>query len=129
MFDDNEDLLSLITVALHTHNEEWVTHGASVSDVWEGKLNLGSYLETTKPDVIIWDVVPPYELNWQRLQKLAEGDGVLRNYPVIVTSTNVARLREATGVKEAVELVGKPYDLNSLYMAVTSALALAKKEE
>ncbi len=64
-------------------------------------------------DVVIFDVSFPYQENWQHFVDFKELlDG--RNVPVVLTTTNERALRDLVGSTHALEIVGKPYDLDQL---------------
>jgi DNA-binding response OmpR family regulator len=80
----------------------------AVDRVKSGELDLIAFIEGEQPDAIIWDIAPPYDRNWSlfRLVRAAV------SCPIVVTTTNQARLAEIIGPdNNAIELVGKPYDL------------------
>ncbi len=80
----------------------------AVDRVKSGELDLIAFIEGEQPDAIIWDIAPPYDRNWSlfRLVRAAV------SCPIVVTTTNQARLAEIIGHdNNAIELVGKPYDL------------------
>ena len=73
------------------------------------------------PQVIVFDVSFPYELNWLRFcefQRLGDECRI----PVVLTTTNQRALTEWSGATGVVEILGKPYDLEQLLAAVRRAL-------
>jgi DNA-binding NarL/FixJ family response regulator len=74
------------------------------------------------PQVIIFDVSLPYEWNWQRFREFQELGEECR-IPTVLTTTNKRALTECMGPTDALEIVGKPYDLDQLLTAVRRALA------
>lgn len=81
-----------------------------------GKDDVMQFLERTRPDVIVYDLGPPYETNYDYLLKL-------RDHPafpqcrVVITTTNAIAVHALLGV-HAIEILGKPYDLETLAQAV-----------
>jgi len=103
----------LIVVAAHT----W--------DIRDGKVDVEAFLRQHRPAVIVYDVAPPYQANWRFLQHFQQMPEV-KGCAFVLTTTNVARLRELVQTHEAVyEIVEKPYDLQALLDAVQVALETA----
>jgi hypothetical protein len=61
------------------------------------------FVEEHKPDVIVYDVAPPYDTNWTFLP-------------------NKRALEELIGPNDVVELLCKPYDLQQIVDACNAAL-------
>ena len=74
-----------------------------------------------QPQVIVFDVSFPYELNWQRFREFQQLGDECR-VPVVLTTTNQRALTEWSGATSVLEILGKPYDLEQLLAAVRRAL-------
>lgn len=89
-------------------------------------IDFARYLGQYEPDVVIFDISPPYLENWEfyktlRYSKAMAGRGL------VLTTTNKERLDETMGQdSEAVEIVGKPYDLDQIKVAIHAALKRAR---
>ena len=95
-------------------------------DIRDGRMNLHGFMQQHKPDVMIYDIAPPYDQNWAFFEHLRE-TGVLGGIPVVLTSTNVRSVKALVGdVPDVHEIVGKPYDLNELLEAVRQAMSGGK---
>ena len=65
---------------------------------------------------------PPYDENWHFFKKLSD-EPAMHGRGLVLTTTNKARLDEVAGPgSEAIEIVGKPYDLAQIKHAITAAL-------
>jgi CheY-like chemotaxis protein len=84
-----------------------------------GKDSLIAFLQRTKPDVIVYDLGPPYESNYQYLQKVRE-DPEFPRCGLVITTTNARAVESLLGV-QAVEIFSKPYPLDGLVQAVQAA--------
>jgi DNA-binding response OmpR family regulator len=83
-----------------------------------------AFLSRHQPDVVVFDVSLPYEANWERFLDFKRAvDG--RAVPIVLTTTNKRALSRLIGSTEAIEILGKPYDLDQLAAAVRRALATA----
>src|SRR5690348_15781129 len=57
----------------------------------EGHVDVETFLGQQKPDVIVYDLAPPYEPNW-RLFKHVCRTPAMRQCRIVLTSTNAARV-------------------------------------
>ena len=90
-------------------------------DIRDGKLDLQSFLATHKPDVIVYDLAPPYDRNWAFLQHLRST--ALSGYRFVLTTTNRRYVEGLVGRDERVyEVVGKAEDLDAIVQAVREAV-------
>jgi len=96
--------------------------GCHFADLKKGRINFGSYLEAHNPGVVIFDISPPYRQNWDFFKTLRDG-GAMRARGLVLTTTNKKRLDEVTGSdSEAIEIIGKPYDLAQIKAAIQASL-------
>jgi hypothetical protein len=63
----------------------------------------------------------PYEANWNNFIEFRRHVND-RNVAVVLTTTNKRALTELIGSTNAIEILGKPYDLEQLAAAVRRAL-------
>jgi len=72
--------------------------------------------------VIVYDISPPYDANW-RFLRLVRSSELLKGRQFVITTTNKPALERLVGDSEALEIIGKPYDLGRVIEAVRTALA------
>lgn len=103
------ELAGLIAVSIH------------LDSIRRGRASLEDFVREHDPSVIVYDVAPPYEQSWRYFRRLRESP-LLRNRQFVITSTNVARAKELGGGSENIfEIVGKPYDVDSLVDVIRQA--------
>ncbi|MBA2303833.1 MAG: hypothetical protein H0W08_14535 [Acidobacteria bacterium] len=87
----------------------------------EGDVDLESFLAQHRPDVIVYDIAPPYKSNWQLFLQLRAIPG-FNDRPVVLTSTNPTRVQQFAQTAQAVfEIVETPYEVMKLVDTVAHA--------
>ena len=90
-------------------------------DIRDGKLDLEAFLRTHQPRVIVYDIAPPYDRNWEFLQHLRST--VLSGYRFVLTSVNPRHVEALVGRDQKVyEVVGRADDLGEIVRATREAL-------
>jgi response regulator RpfG family c-di-GMP phosphodiesterase len=94
---------------------------AYMHEIREGKIDLETYLRVHQPQVIVYDIAPPYDRSWAFLEHLRST--VLKGYRFVLTTTNRAHVESLVGRDEKVwEVVGKANDLDAIVRATKEAL-------
>jgi CheY-like chemotaxis protein len=92
---------------------------------WElrdSHVDVEAFVRQHQPDVIVYDVAPPYIENWRLFQHF-KAMPVLRGIKFVITTTHVKHVREIAGEEpELHEIIGKPYDLGLVVSAVERAI-------
>jgi CheY-like chemotaxis protein len=120
IFNTNPEVLDLVREALQ--DAGYATVVAHVDDLKRGRIDLVQFVEQHHPDVIVYDVAPPYDTNWTFL-RLMRSSKVMQGRAFVVTTTNKKALDELIGPSDTVELLCKPYDLEQIVQSVTHALS------
>jgi DNA-binding NarL/FixJ family response regulator len=120
IFNGSDDTVDLLTCFLGKHG--YVTIAGRAADVKSGVLDFVTFLATHKPDAIVWDITPPYDRNWNFF-KLLRSAAPMACRAVVLTTTHKQHLDElAMEDTGALEIVGKPYDLQVIVDAVVRAI-------
>jgi len=96
-----------------------------VSDLWchfadlkKGIVDFGKYMDKHNPEVVIFDLSPPYDENWKCFKTMRD-DQAMAGRGAVLTTTNKDRLDEVLGEdSHALEAVGKARDLKQIDAAI-----------
>jgi DNA-binding NtrC family response regulator len=119
VINSNADTVEMLRLALQQARVESVT--APIEEIKRGLLDFPRFLEEHAPRVVIYDIPPPYDQNWEFLRLLRTTEA-MRARAVVVTTTHKGHLEKLVGPTDAIEIIGKPYDLDQVIRAVRQAL-------
>jgi len=121
LFNASDDTVEMVRRMLDASGFNTLI-GCHFSDLKKGVIDFGRYMRTHRPQVVVFDISPPYKENWAFYKTLRDGKD-MRGLGLVLTTTNKDRLDEAVGKDSAaLEIVGKPYDLREIKMAIDAAL-------
>ena len=119
VINSNDDLVEMLRLSFEQAG--FVVVSAHVDAIKRGAANLTDFVRTHKPQVIVFDLVPPYDSSFRFVQHLRQTD-LLDGCRFVLTSTNAKRAEELAGTAEEIfEVVGKPYDIGQITRAVKEA--------
>jgi CheY-like chemotaxis protein len=118
--NSNEDTVEMLRTCLQMHGFSSIVTGHA-HDFKVGKVDFPEFVTHHDPTVIVYDISIPYDQNWRFLRLLLDTEA-MRGRKVVLTTTNKHRLEELVGPTGAIEIVGKPYDLEMVIGAVKSAI-------
>jgi CheY-like chemotaxis protein len=128
LFNASDDTVEMVQQMLEASDFACLI-GCHFADLKKGRIDFGRYLAEHQPEVVVIDLSPPYAENWRFLKTLLH-DPAMKGRGLVVTTTNKMRLDETAGEdSEALEIVGKPYDLDRIKLAIHTALAHARAEK
>lgn len=119
VLNSNQDVLRVIRSVLE--DEGYTVAVKHIVDFKEGMANLGQFLDEHRPNVIIYDLAPPYQENWNFLQ-LVQSIPRLAAIPMILTTVNKAALEHTVGHTDAFEILGTRDNLAPLVENVNSVV-------
>jgi len=119
IFNTNDDVVEMLRIVIEQVG--LVAVSGHIDKIRRGEMSLRDFVEEHDPQVIIYDLVPPYDRGWRFLDHLRHAPGMAGRI-FIITSTNAQRVREIIGdTAQVYEIVGKPYDINQLAEVVRRA--------
>ena len=120
LFNASDDTVEMVQRMLDASGFSCLV-GCHFSDLKKGRVDFARYLEMHEPEVVIFDITPPYRENWRFFKTLRDGKA-MEGRGLVLTTTNKKRLDETVGMdSEAFEIVGKPYDLDQIKSAIAAA--------
>ncbi len=119
VFNTSPDIVDLIRQAFEPAGIVVVT--LLTYEIREGLVDLENLLRQHDPGVVVYDVAPPYDANWNLFRHI-RGLKPMQGRPIVITSINRKQVEKLAGRDETIyEIVGKPLDLNRLVHAVKEA--------
>jgi DNA-binding NtrC family response regulator len=116
VFNASDDTVEMLKTMLSS--EGYVAVAGKVDAVKSGETDFVAFLAIHKPAALIWDIAPPYDRNWT-FSKMVRALRPLERCAIVLTTTHLPHLTALAGPDtRALEIVGKPYDLQAVVDAV-----------
>ena len=120
VINTSPDIVDMLRRALEPAGIVAVT--ALTFQIRDGIVDIARFLEQHDPNVVVYDIAPPYDANWGLFQHLCRMPA-MRNRHIVLTSINPKHVDGLTGNNEKIyEVVGKPLDLDQIVRAVKEAV-------
>ncbi len=118
LFNASDDTIDMVQKLLTRSGREQVLIGCHFADLKKGIVDFGKYMDKHNPEVVIFDLSPPYDENW-RFFKTMRDARTMQGRGVVLTTTNKNRLDEVLGEDSfALEVVGRAKDLHEIDAAI-----------
>jgi DNA-binding NtrC family response regulator len=120
VFNSSDECLEMLCGCLELKGYRCVK--GHVPDIKKGETDFLALIEAEDPQVVVWDISLPYDHNWTFFQ-LVRSSEALNGRGVVVTTTHKPHLDELAGSDTgAIEIMGKPLDLDRFLEAVEQAM-------
>jgi DNA-binding response OmpR family regulator len=120
LFNASNDTVDMIQTLLSEADDAQTLVWCHFADLKTGVVDFKKYLSKHNPEVVIFDISPPYDENWQFFKTMRDSE-VMKGRGSVLTTTNKERLDEVLGSdSHALEVVGRPQDLTQIRAAITA---------
>jgi DNA-binding response OmpR family regulator len=126
LFNASDDTIDMVQKLLTDSGSEQTLIFCHFADLKTGVVDFGKYMNKHNPEVVIFDLSPPYNANWRFFKTMRDAT-TMKGRGVVLTTTNKHRLDEVLGAdSHALEVVGRPEDLQQIDAAIKAETRKAK---
>ena len=115
VFNTSPDTVDMLRQVLESAGI--VVVSALTWELRDSHVDIASFMEQHRPAVVLYDVAPPYDRNWQLFLHM-RGLPAMAGVQFVITSTNARYVQELAREERVYEVIGKPYDLDQIVRAV-----------
>src|SRR6202521_534985 len=118
LFNASDDTIDMVQTLLTKSGSQQTLIWCHFADLKTGVVDFGKYMDKHNPEVVIFDLSPPYDENWKFFKTMRDA-ATMKGRGVVLTTTNKNRLDEVLGEDSlALEVVGRPKDLGQIDAAI-----------
>ncbi|MGI8553180.1 MAG: hypothetical protein ACR2PL_20695 [Dehalococcoidia bacterium] len=117
VMNSSRDLVNVLQTSLEEDGFRTIT---LVSTIVGGATGPLAFLREHQPAAAVYSISPPYRESWEILKDVRQQ---WRDGHFVITTTNIGALRSCVGPCNAIELIGKPFDLDEITLALRRVLA------
>jgi hypothetical protein len=118
LFNASDDTIDMVHSLLKASGSEQTLICCHFADLKKGIVDFGKYMDIHNPEVVIFDLSPPYNENWMFFKTMRDAP-TMKGRGVVLTTTNKNRLDEVLGEdSHALEVVGRAKDLQQIDAAI-----------
>jgi DNA-binding response OmpR family regulator len=119
LFNASDDTIDMVQRLLTASGDQTLIW-CHFADLKKGVVDFGKYMDKHNPEVVIFDLSPPYKENW-RFFKTMRDASTINGRGIALTTTNKNPLDEVLGEdSHALEVVGRSKDLKQIDAAIKS---------
>jgi hypothetical protein len=129
LFNASDDTVDMVQAVLRNVGGAQKLVWCHFADLKKGVVDFGKFVSRYNPEVVIFNISPPYDTNWQFFKTLRDAE-VMKGRGSVLTTTNKARLDEMVGTNSyALEVAGQPKDLHWLQVAIEAETRKAHESD
>src|SRR6202163_2223092 len=118
LFNASDDTIDMVQTILKKGDKAQTLVWCHFADLKKGIVDVAKWLSKHNPEVVVFDISPPYDENWKYYKTMRDSDAMRGRGPVL-TTTNKNRLDEVLGAdSHALEVVGRPEDLKQIQVEI-----------
>ena len=126
LFNASDDTIDMIQKLLTEAGIAQTLIWCHFADLKKGVVDFKKYLAKHNPELVIFDISPPYDENWTFFKTMRDSDA-MKGRSSVLTTTNKNRLDEVLGRdSHALEVVGRVEDLRQIADAIKEETNKAK---
>jgi DNA-binding response OmpR family regulator len=118
LFNASDDTIDMVQNLLSEAGGDQSLIWCHFADLKKGVVDFGRYMDKHNPEVVVFDLSPPYDENWEFFKTMRDSK-TMQGRGMVLTTTNKDRLDEVLGEdSHALEVVGKTKDLQLIDAAI-----------
>src|SRR3984893_9506376 len=118
LFNASDDTIDMVQTLLTASGGQQTLIWCHFADLKKGIVDFGQYIDKHNPEVVIFDLSPPYDENWRFFKTMRDAK-TMKGRGMVLTTTNKARLDEVLGEdSHALDVGGRPRDLREIDNAI-----------
>jgi hypothetical protein len=118
LFNASDDTIDMVQSLLTKSGGDQTLIWCHFADLKKGIVDFGKYIDKHNPEVVIFDLSPPYDENWHFFKTMRDAKA-MDGRGIVLTTTNKNRLDEVLGEdSHALEVVGRAKDLQQIDAAI-----------
>jgi len=126
LFNASDDTIDMVQKLLTASDSDQTLIWCHFADLKKGVVDFGKYMDKHNPEVVIFDLSPPYDENWRFFKTMRDAK-TMKARGVVLTTTNKNRLDEVLGEdSHALEVVGRTKDLQQIDAAIKAETSKAE---
>jgi hypothetical protein len=120
LFNASDDTIDMIQKLLTDAGSAQTLIWCHFADLKKGVVDFGKYMAKHNPEIVIFDISPPYDENWTFFKTMRDSKA-MKGRGAVLTTTNKNRLDEVLGEdSHALEVVGRAEDLQQIAAAISA---------
>jgi hypothetical protein len=127
LFNASDDTIDMVQTILKEGDEAQTLVWCHFADLKKGIVDVAKWLSKHNPEVVVFDISPPYDENWKYYKTMRDSDA-MRGRGSVLTTTNKNRLDEVLGSdSHALEVVGRTKDLELIRTEIAAQTLKARE--